>query len=168
MSDDTASMEELIEAGVPTAAKPVGQPAAAQDPAVMGQAAPTDKNTQDFLKQLYGPSPQQKTPGSQAVRIAQKAGMQPGQMPQTKEEQDRLAKARQAVSAHDSLHKTSYYDPTFNPADRPEEEVAEKLDREKQEEEAKKMEALQEEEKKKEIPAILQAQNIEKHRGSAG
>jgi hypothetical protein len=95
----------------------------------------------------------------------QQLATQQMEVQQQQEKQQKLAETRQQLM---KLHKTTYFDPTFNT--RPKEPtVQERLEKEDQERQAKKMEELHEEQKKAEPVALGRAKRtIEMNRGASG
>ncbi len=118
-------------------------------------STPQDDNTKDLVKDLYAPS--STMVNNVNVSVANVDNLQP----QSPEDVEKLAKARE----HLSQHMATYYKPTFEPVKR-EEATAEKLEREEHEEEAIKMEKLQEEKKKNEVPRA--AGKSERQPGASG
>lgn len=84
------------------------------------------------------------------------------------EQQQKLVETRNKLKAHKDQHKTTYFDPTFNPVKK-EQPVAEKLEQEKAQEEQKKMQELEEQKKKDEPIALARAKRTtEMNRGASG
>ncbi len=191
------SAEEMLEAGVSSVKKQVTAQVNATGNAVSSQLGNTpvpstpeslstqsstsqnttnqDQATNDFVKDLYGTSDQAANQNS-SVNNSGNNQSQAGPLtlqgksidqPKTPEEVEKLAKARRSLMEQ---HMTTYYKPTFESLPKQEEDVADKLEREKQETEAKKMEELQIEQKKNEVPMAVRmgAQKAEKFRGAAG
>lgn len=98
----------------------------------------------------------------------QQALMHQAEVKDQKERQEKLEETRKKLQEHQSLHKKTYYDPTF--VNRPKElSVQEKLAQEEQKEEEKKMEEIQEEQKKAPPIALQRAKTgIEMNRGASG
>ncbi len=196
MPNNHFNAEEMLEAGVSAVKKQVTSQVSATGNTVSSQLGsnPTqpspeslnsqtgttqstqsqDQTTKDFVKDLYGASDQ--IP-NQAGSTGNSSNNQQNStltlqgksidQPKTPEEAEKLAKARKSLMEQ---HMSTYYKPTFESPQRPQEDTAEKLDREKQEEEAKKMQELQEEKKKEEVPMAIRmsSQKAEKFRGASG
>lgn len=187
--------EEMLETGVSSIKKQVTSQVKATGNAVssqFGNSQPTpiaenlttqtnsaqstsnqDQATNDFVKDLYATSdPLPNNPlnsNNQNNNQSVKATLH-GKIidePKTPEEVEKLARARKALLEQ---HMATYYRPTFETPKQPQEDTAEKLEREKQEEEVKKMEELKTEQKKNEVPLAVRmgAQKAEKFRGAAG
>jgi hypothetical protein len=122
-----------------------------------------------FLKDLYGKS----DPSADSGQV-KKDDLQASQSKKPSEFQEQIAKKspeeqKKLIELRDQLHKENYYDPTFNPKNRPaggEERPAEKVENEKKQE----MIDLQKKEEKKPPPlAVVREQNkAEMFRGAAG
>lgn len=188
--------EELLEAGISSVKKQITSQVSATGNTISSQLGPVstqssaenismqqtpsqntqsqDQATNDFVKDLYGSSDQNLNQlqansnlnNNQSNSSLTLQGKNIDQ-PKTQQDAEELAKARKALMEQ---HTTTYYRPTFESPQRPQEDTAEKLEREKQEEEAKKMQELQEEKKKDEVPMAVRmaSQKAEKFRGSAG
>lgn len=144
-------------ADTPSETQP-GTHANTQNPTADASSDPT----KEFLKDLYGPSSaQNKNPQATPQTLPN------GQLPQTAEDQKKIAEARKRLI---ELHTATYYNPTFNPPKRQEEPTADKLDREEQEEKAKEFDEFQKKKKKDDAPMSVRmgAQRAEKFPGASG
>ncbi len=119
-----------------------------------------DKNNEEIVKSLYAKSdanPQKQPVSGQSNSVEQ---------PKTQEEAQEMQKVRQQLNEQ---HKTTYYDPTFNPQKQEEERPAEKVEREENE---KKMDLMEENKKKQEdedsLAAVRARNRVEKNPGSSG
>lgn len=114
---------------------------------------PSKEATLEIIKKIYEESdPKVKAPSDKTIEAA----VEKNRKGAPEEIQKKLA-ADEQFKQH--LHETRYYEPTFNPQKKAQEErPAEKIAREEGEKEKKKMEELKLEEKKKEelSPAIKQ------------
>lgn len=124
----------------------------------------TQQSNEDFVNSLYAPSKQPTQPEVKKENPTQQlferiAKDNPGK---TQEE------LQQMLSDYQRQHKETYYDPTFNPPPKQQEEErpAEKVEREKEEERWK----LQEKEKEKPPPLAVQREKnkTEQFRGASG
>lgn len=118
----------------------------------------SDKETQEIVKSFYAKSDKDQTNKSN-----QSVSQQIGEQPKTQAEAQDLAKVRQQLQQQ---HKTTYYDPTFNPQKPKEEHPVEKIEREEKEKEFE----FQKKEKKKPKPLAVRraAQKTERYPGASG
>ena len=131
------------------------------DSTVPSQDAATQVSNEEVVESLYGKSQPQNTNPQTPLN-------QSGQIPAgSGNTQEELAKTREELTAAYKQHTETYYDPTFNPPKREEEEesVSEKLKRQDQQGEVD----LQKKEMEK-PPELVQraAQRIEKFPGASG
>lgn len=123
-----------------------------------GKSATSDKENQEIVKSLYA-----KSDKNQTNKSNQSISQSIGEQPKTQEEAQNLAKIRQQLQEQ---HKTTYYDPTFNPQKPEEERPVEKIERQEKE---KEFEFQKKEEKKPKPLAVRRAaQKTERYPGSSG
>lgn len=150
-----------------TAVKQVGLPEAILEKEKKRAAVkvPSEKNTEEFVKNLYGPTEKQDRASMSHGSKAQTSTADQAQAPhdtksKTPEELEKIEKLRQ------ELHQTTYYQPLVNRPRQQEERQAAKVEREEKE----KRWELQEKDKKKPKPlAVSREQNkAEQFRGTSG
>ena len=175
--DNNNIVGEMLEKGQGIAANQFKKAIAATQQQIVGkqagQPAP-DASKQvsatDVSQNPIGPGIEQnqsaQKPQSSATTATNPSSQVMGTHPLTPDEQKRINEARERLKLE--MHKSNYFNPTFNPPKRQEEPVAEKLEREKQEDLWKKQ---QEEMKKREQEplAVSQAKrSTEMNRGTGG
>jgi hypothetical protein len=157
--------EEALESGL-SLAKKAGKNIAgiASDTAKAATSQITGQyqTTQDFVKDLYGPTV--KTQNSQQSQASQPSDN--SKIPQTPEEaQEELEKKKKIEELKAKLHDEVYYQPLVNPQKGEPERPVEKVEREKKEE----MVDLQKKEEEKPPPLVQRnQQRVEKFPGGGG
>lgn len=171
--------EEVLEQGgsiVGQAAKQIAKTPSDLAKAAASQVAPgagqgtgdatdiaRDKDTQDFVKDLYGSS--QKSPQNQVTNQPAAQSQNPLNNLSQKSPEDQ----KKLLDLQKKLHDEVYYQPLVNPPKPQEERPAEKIEREKEEE---KMEQLQDDQKKQKddesVAAVRAQQRVEKYPGASG
>lgn len=160
----SASFEDALEQGVSQAKQQVSTTAKSVQSQVGVQPSSDQGAVLDSSQGEVDPF--NETATKQNPQDPQKqAQMQQAKAKDQEDRQKKLVETRQKLQ---QLHKTTYFDLTFNPQ-REEPSLQERLEKEDQEKEQKKMEELHEEQKKETPVALQQAMNrTEIHRGASG
>lgn len=125
----------------------------------------SDEERIRFLKDLYGSA--QPSPGATAGKAEQNLLKEPAPSTFAKASAAKPEEQKALMELRNQLHKENYYDPTFNPPKKQEEErPAEKVEMEKKQE----MQELEQKEAKKPPPLAVQRERnkAEMFRGAAG
>lgn len=154
-----------------TAAKQVGlehgeasevKEKAAQPAVLEAQKGIKDKDTADFIKDLYGTTNESDKAKAATGKAQAAVNLAQSNLQKTPAEIQGIAALQQ------KLHKETYYDPTFNKPKQQEETVVQRVERQDEEEKKKRWELAKKEEKKKPIAVELAEKSTETHRGVNG
>ncbi len=164
----SASFEDALEQGVSTAKQQVKQQVVTTAQSVQTQAGMQPSADQTTALDISSGLQDQFNETGMNQNFQDPQQQVQMQQAHAKDQEDRQKKLVETRQKLQQLHKTTYFDPTFNPQ-RKELSLQERLEREEQEKEQKKIEELQEEKKKEAPVALQQAMNrTEIHRGTSG